>query len=86
MHLYALNLPDLMISFWQGTMQCDSDDDKSTWDWAVLKGKVWEEHGAADAHPHSIHIAKSAVRSHHTGCCNVQDKIYLRSAPAEEAD
>ncbi|KAF7371671.1 hypothetical protein MVEN_00023200 [Mycena venus] len=49
MHLYALNLPDLLISLWRGTMQCDPDDNKSTWDWAVLKGKVWDEHGAAVA-------------------------------------
>ncbi|KAJ7626655.1 hypothetical protein DFH06DRAFT_1443729, partial [Mycena polygramma] len=45
MHLFGLNLPDLWLSLWRGTMQCDPDDDKATWDWAVLTGDVWKQHG-----------------------------------------
>lgn len=45
MHLFALNLTDLFLSLWRGTMQCDPDDDKSTWDWMVLVGDVWKKHG-----------------------------------------
>ncbi|KAJ7023772.1 hypothetical protein C8F04DRAFT_1193189 [Mycena alexandri] len=45
MHLFALNLSDLFLSLWRGTMQCDPDDDKSTWDWMVLVGDVWKRHG-----------------------------------------
>ena len=45
MHLASLNLPDLLINLWRGTLDCDSKDDRSTWDWAELKGRTWEEHG-----------------------------------------
>ena len=36
MHLAALNISDLMISLWRGTIDCTRPDDRSTWDWAVL--------------------------------------------------
>jgi len=49
MHLAALNLMDLMISLWHGTIDCTRLDDKSTWDWAVLQGDVWQDHGRAVA-------------------------------------
>lgn len=45
MHLAALNLPDLLINLWRGTFDCDRRDDRSTWTWAVLQGRTWEEHG-----------------------------------------
>ncbi|KAF8164218.1 hypothetical protein K438DRAFT_2067351 [Mycena galopus ATCC 62051] len=45
MHLFALNIPDLLISLWRGTLPCDPNDDKATWDWAVLVGDVWDKHG-----------------------------------------
>ncbi|KAJ7092934.1 hypothetical protein B0H15DRAFT_777192 [Mycena belliarum] len=45
MHLHGLNIPDLFISLWRGLIQCDPDDDKSTWDWVVLIGEVWKNHG-----------------------------------------
>jgi hypothetical protein len=45
MHLAALNLPDLLINLWRGTLDCDRRDDHSTWDWVKLVGKTWEEHG-----------------------------------------
>ncbi|KAJ7616591.1 hypothetical protein FB45DRAFT_1105832 [Roridomyces roridus] len=44
-----LNLGDLLTSLWRGTIDCASTDDKSTWDWAVLTGDVWKEHGQAVA-------------------------------------
>ena len=47
MHLVALNLPDLLIKLWRGTLDCDRDDDKSTWDWVCLTGDVWKAHGQA---------------------------------------
>jgi hypothetical protein len=45
MHLAALNIPDLLINLWRGTIDCDQNDDRSTWDWAVLQGSTWESHG-----------------------------------------
>ena len=45
MHLLSLNIPDLLINLWRGTLDCDKKDDHTTWDWAVLIGPVWEKHG-----------------------------------------
>jgi len=48
MHLAALNLSDLFISLWRGTIDCTKPDDKSTWTWAVLSQcEAWQEHGSA---------------------------------------
>ncbi|KAG2140275.1 uncharacterized protein EDB93DRAFT_1252914 [Suillus bovinus] len=47
MHLISLNIPDLLIPLWRGTFECDTDDDKSTWTWAVLTGTVWKDFGKA---------------------------------------
>ena len=44
-HLASLNIPDLLISLWRGTLYCDQSDDKSQWDWVALTGEVWIEHG-----------------------------------------
>ncbi|TFK49607.1 hypothetical protein OE88DRAFT_1736611 [Heliocybe sulcata] len=44
MHLPALNIPDLLIPLWHGTLKCPGED-KRTWDWAVLQGNVWTRHG-----------------------------------------
>lgn len=54
MHLASLNIPDLFINLWQGSFDCDKKDDKSTWDWAVLQGIVWDKHGkeVADCTPY----------------------------------
>ncbi|KAH9931467.1 uncharacterized protein B0H18DRAFT_872201 [Fomitopsis serialis] len=53
MHLAALNLTDLMLGLWRGTLDCDKDDDRQTWDWAVLQGDLWTTHGSlvADMRP-----------------------------------
>ncbi len=45
MHQDGLNLPELLLGLWRGTLESRTGDDKSTWDWAVLTGKVWEDHG-----------------------------------------
>ncbi|KAF8840952.1 hypothetical protein BDN67DRAFT_990071 [Paxillus ammoniavirescens] len=46
MHLLSLNLPDLLISLWRGMLDCDSNDDKTTWLWACLtKPDEWKAHG-----------------------------------------
>jgi hypothetical protein len=45
MHLGSLNLPDLLINLWRGTLDCDKKDDITTWEWARLRGRVWEDHG-----------------------------------------
>ena len=45
MHLISLNIPEILIKLWRGTLECDPNDDKETWDWAVLTGDVWKEHG-----------------------------------------
>lgn len=49
MHLGALNLSDLMISLWRGTIDCTQPDDKDTWTWLVLKGDIWQSHGKSVA-------------------------------------
>jgi hypothetical protein len=45
MHLESLNIPDLLIPLWRGTFDCDKNDSRSDWPWAVLHGQKWEEHG-----------------------------------------
>lgn len=45
MHLIALNITDLLLSLWRGIIKCKAPDDKTTWDWAVLQGEAWQEHG-----------------------------------------
>lgn len=54
MHLISLNLTDLLIKLWRGTMDCEPTDDRATWDWAVLQGDTWKNHGksVADATPY----------------------------------
>jgi hypothetical protein len=49
MHLLTLNLGDLLIPLWRGLFTCAETDNIQTWDWAVLKGDVWTDHGAAVA-------------------------------------
>lgn len=53
MHLLFINLGELLIPLWRGTLRCDPTDDQSSWDWATLTGDVWQTHGqlVADATP-----------------------------------
>ena len=54
MHLAALNLTEVLLGLWRGTLLCDASDDKRLWDWAILKGETWTAHGrtVADATPY----------------------------------
>ena len=45
MHIISINLPDLFVSLWRGTIDCDKTDSKDLWDWVVLTGDVWKSHG-----------------------------------------
>ena len=45
MHLVLLNIPNLLLSLWCGTLYHEKSDNKSMWDWAVLQGDVWKDHG-----------------------------------------
>ncbi|KAJ7272744.1 hypothetical protein B0H12DRAFT_1007857 [Mycena haematopus] len=44
MHL-ILNLFDLFLGLWTGTIDCDVNDNVAEWFWAVLVGEIWEKHG-----------------------------------------
>ncbi len=37
MHLTALNIPDLLLALWRGTITADSTDSQEDWTWMVLK-------------------------------------------------
>jgi hypothetical protein len=43
--LFGLNIPEIILLLYQGTVLCELDDNCSTWDWAVLQGPAWEQHG-----------------------------------------
>jgi hypothetical protein len=45
MHLIALNITQLFLELWRGTIKCKHPDDKRTWDWEVLQGQTWDQHG-----------------------------------------
>jgi hypothetical protein len=49
MHLLTLNIPELLLKLWRGTLECDDNDNKATWAWAVLTGDLWKAHGKAVA-------------------------------------
>ena len=46
MHLISLNIPDLLLSLWCDTIETSDRDDRISWDFAVLQGPVWKNHGA----------------------------------------
>ena len=45
MHMPTLNLGDLFLGLWRGSLKCESTDDVATWDRAVLQGQIWKIHG-----------------------------------------
>lgn len=46
MHLAGLNIPELLLALWRGTLACEAPDSKSTWDWAIfMNAEVWKSHG-----------------------------------------
>jgi hypothetical protein len=44
MYLVSLNLTDLFLSLWRGTLKCEAPDNRVTWDWAMLQGETWKAH------------------------------------------
>jgi hypothetical protein len=40
-----INISELFIPMWHGTLRCDPPDNKASWDWATLIGDTWIEHG-----------------------------------------
>ncbi|EJD50606.1 hypothetical protein AURDEDRAFT_58434, partial [Auricularia subglabra TFB-10046 SS5] len=44
MHL-VLNLGDLLVGLWRGTIDHAASDSPEMWRWRVLVGEVWEQHG-----------------------------------------
>jgi hypothetical protein len=53
MHLIFINLGELLIPLWQGTMKCNVTDNLLSWDWAMLTRDAWQVHRkvVADATP-----------------------------------
>lgn len=46
MHLTALNIPQLLLSLWRGTIAVDPADNQNSWTWMKLKPtNVWQQHG-----------------------------------------
>ncbi|KAF8265599.1 hypothetical protein EI94DRAFT_1541907, partial [Lactarius quietus] len=45
MHIISINLPDLFLGLWHGMIDCDKKDSKDLWDWVVLIGDTWKDHG-----------------------------------------
>jgi hypothetical protein len=44
MHIIAINLPNLLVGLWCGTIDCDKNDSKELWDWVMLVGDTWKSH------------------------------------------
>ncbi|KIY50323.1 hypothetical protein FISHEDRAFT_64952 [Fistulina hepatica ATCC 64428] len=50
MHLGSLNIKDLLLGLYRGTIDCDKQDSKDLWDWAILRDNdIWTAHGATVA-------------------------------------
>jgi hypothetical protein len=45
MHLLSINIEELLLSTWRGTIKCESTDNKADWDWATFTGREWKTHG-----------------------------------------
>jgi hypothetical protein len=47
MHLPCLNIPDLFLALFRGTLKLRKNltDDPKEWPWAILKGDIWTEYG-----------------------------------------
>ncbi|KAG1809193.1 uncharacterized protein BJ212DRAFT_1579764 [Suillus subaureus] len=54
MHLLLLNLPNLLLKLWRGTIECEPPDTKASWYWASLTGNTWKALGkdVADTRPY----------------------------------
>jgi len=50
MHLFGLNIAQLLISLWRGSIDHAQEDDTTSWEFAVLHDNtVWKAHGASVA-------------------------------------
>jgi len=50
MHLFGLNLGQLLVSLWRGTIDHSKDDGPTNWDFAILcTNDTWQAHGMAVA-------------------------------------
>ena len=50
MHLFGLNISQLLVSLWRGSIDHAQDDDLAAWPFAVLHDNaVWQAHGASVA-------------------------------------
>jgi len=48
MHLFVLNISQLLISLWRGSIDHSKEDHPNTWPFAILHdGAVWQVHGAS---------------------------------------
>ena len=45
MHIIMINLSDLLIVLWRGSIDCERNDSRDRWDWAMLVGDTWKLHG-----------------------------------------
>jgi hypothetical protein len=51
MHLFGLNLSQLLVSLWRGSIDHGQEDNLTTWPFAILRDNViWQTHGASVAH------------------------------------
>ena len=50
MHLFGLNISQLLVGLWRGSIEHTQDDHPTTWQFAVLHDNaVWQSHGASVA-------------------------------------
>jgi hypothetical protein len=47
MHLLFINIGELLLPLWRGTLPAGRGDDSTTWPWATLQfGTAWKDHGS----------------------------------------
>ena len=70
MHLVFINLGELLIPLWRGTIKCDATDSPTSWEWATLTGDIWQAHGRLVAD-----VTPFFPSSFHRPPCNPVEKI-----------
>ncbi|RXW11941.1 hypothetical protein EST38_g13914 [Candolleomyces aberdarensis] len=61
MHLFWINLGELMVPLFRGKLKCENTDDIKSWDWAVLQGPNWTNFGKLVADS-TVHFPSSFER------------------------
>ncbi|KAJ2923243.1 hypothetical protein H1R20_g13850, partial [Candolleomyces eurysporus] len=61
MHLFWINLGELMVPLFRGKLKCENTDDIKSWDWAVLQGPNWTNFGKLVANS-TVHFPSSLER------------------------